>query len=651
MKKIVVVLLVCGILCAKVCSAEDKDEFFSKLLKTAVSPIDSILGATTELDKIVVTPSRFEEKLGSSSCSISVVDSDDIDRQKLDTLKGTLRDQIGLDVVQKGAFQGQTSLFTRGADSNKTVIFVDGIKAYDPISPNGAYDLAHLTLDNVSSVEILRGAQSTLYGSDAMAGVINIASKKAEDTYVNGWFEGGQLYTYSENLELGSVANGFHYSASASQLCTKGISQLQAKNNNPEHDPYERTAVAARVDYDIADWASVGATMRYTNARFEYDDTIDDDNLVGRYRETFFTLYGEHTILEHWKHSLRLGWMETIRRNFDDPPPAGDYQRSNYLGKFFKLDYNHVIDFREIDTVVLGYDYTEEIGDSYNDYGPGAVYDMPKASSREGDFYVENRLNIGDRLTSTQGFRVAHHSQAGTFSTYRFDASYLFVTGTKVRGLIATGYRAPGLFQLFTPRDPYMGAGGNPNLKPEKNFSYEYGADQYIFGDKLIMSATYFFAIYKDIIDAVETAPWFYDDYKNVGKQSMHGIELSAKASPLKNLTIRGGYTYQKTKNIQTGRELLRRPENKFFIEWHWEIVPKLSMDCRLRYNGPQVESDLTLSKGKEYTVVDMILNYDISKNFSVYSKILNLFDAHYEEAIGYGTLPFTAYGGVKVKF
>ncbi|MCX5685906.1 MAG: TonB-dependent receptor plug domain-containing protein, partial [Candidatus Omnitrophica bacterium] len=168
MKKILITCVVFALVISTTAFAEEKkDNFIKKLLETAISPIETVLGPVTELEKIIVSPSRFKEKLGASSCSISVIGQREFEAQKIDTVKDAMRDQVGLDIVERGAFQGQTSLFTRGADSNKTLIYVDGVKAYDPISPNGAYNLAHLTLDNVESIEVLRGPQSALYGSDA----------------------------------------------------------------------------------------------------------------------------------------------------------------------------------------------------------------------------------------------------------------------------------------------------------------------------------------------------------------------------------------------------------------------------------------------------------------------------------------------------
>lgn len=654
MRKLVLVLVGLMIF-SGIAFAEEKKklEVLDKIVETAFSPIESVLGSVTDLDKIVVTPSKTEEKIGASSSSVSVIDKGDFERKEIDTVKDVLREEVGLDVVQSGAFQGTTSLFTRGGNSNQTLIMIDGIKAYDPISPNGAYNLAHLTLDNVDRIEVLRGPQSALYGSDAMAGVINIMSRKAEKAYVNASYEGGSFFTNKESVEIGAAVKKFHYSVASSRLDTKGISQAEAKNNNQERDPYDRTSVAARVDYDITENFDVGGTFRYTYAHFEYDDGFtrrDDDNLFGTYRETFFTLRSGLKLFDCWEQNIHLGWMDIMRRDFDDNPPANDFLRDKYTGKTFKFDYQNTLKVFDFDRVVIGYDYNEEIGDSYYESSFG-VTDQPKVFSREGGFYVENRLNVADRLTATQGVRVSHHSRAGTFTTYRFDGSYLFATGTKVRGQIATGFKAPTLYQLFSPANPAWAiGGGNPNLQPEKSLSYEYGMDQYLFGDKFSAGVTYFNTVYRNLIDAVyHPDTWVTDQYANVGKATVHGLEFSGKIKPVQAVTVSAGVTYQKTKNLQTGAELLRRPENKFFIECFWQALDKLSLDTRIRYNGPM--SDSGGYKIKEYTVVDLVLNYDITKNFSIYGKIENALNKRYQETVGYGTAPFSVYGGVKAKF
>ena len=607
----------------------------------------------TSLDRIVVTPSRFEESILSSSTSVSVVDKSDFSRKEINTVSSAIKDETGLNIVQSGAFQGPTSLFMRGGNANHTLILIDGMKAYDPSTYNGAYNLTNLTLDNVDRVEVLRGAQSALYGSDAMSGVVSIISKKAQAPYMEASFEGGSFSTYTERFECGAETKGFHYSIAASRIDTKGISQAEAKNNNQEHDPYDRTSVAVRTDYDINDNLTVGGTLRHTDANYEYDSGFpfrDDDNSKARYMDTFITTYVAHKPLDVWDYEVKMGWAQIMRMFIDDDPPANNFLREKYFGKYFTLNYQNNFHIGDIDTIVIGYEHNEEISDSYSDSSFG-VTDQDKAFDREDDVYVENRFNYKDRLTSTQSMRVSHHSRAGTFTTYRIDASYALPTATKIRGAIATGFKAPTLYQLFAPANPmYLFNGGNPNLEPEKSFSYEYGLDQPLFNGKALINITYFHTIYKNLINALyHRDTGVTDMYSNIGKARARGVEFSAKCDLTERIVVRTGVTLQKTKNFQDDRDLLRRPDKKIFVETTFRMTDKLSFNMNVSYNGPMADS--SGYKVKEYTVVGMVANYDLTRNISIYGKIDNALNKHYEEVVGYSTLPFAAYGGVKAKF
>ena len=666
MKKVALFFLVLFLTGSFAFAEEEKAaNFVQNLLDVAFSPVDKILGSSTVLDEIVVTPSKVGEKLSSTSCSISVITKEDLDATKIDTPTGALRYVPGLDVVQTGPFQGTTDLYMRGAKSGQTLILVDGIRASDAISISGAYDISHLTMDNIDQIEVLRGPQSALYGTDAMAGVISFQSKRTEKPYAEVSFEGGSFFTFREHAEFGSANNGFHYNVSCTRLDTKGISQAQAKRNCQERDPYDQTGIATRCDYDIGDKGSIGTTFRYIYGNYDcdYGANRDDDTYAGKYYDSFFTLYGNCRLLENWDQSLRLGWMEAKRLYACDDDYVYKFNRSKYVGDTFRLTYENTLEMGDYDTVIIGYEHTEEIGDYYSEdanyyTGVHEANDMPKVFDRSDDFYLENRINYKDRLTSTQGMRVTHHSRAGTYTTCRFDGSYLFHTGTKVRGLIATGFKAPTLYQLYAPSITYYFDGGNPDLQPEKSFSYEFGADQYLMDGKITAQCTYFFTIYDNLIDArTNPTTWVTEQYRNIGKAQVHGIETSLSMNPVEQVKISTGLTYQATKDFSNDQELPRRPKYKFFIETLYHMTKNLSFDVRVRYNGPSSNNLSNPSWGtnsdkiKEYTVVDMTANYDISKNFSVYMKVDNLFNKYYEEARGYTTSPFALYGGVKAKF
>ncbi len=669
MKKIFLILFACFLSIGFV-FAEEKDEEKSllgdtkldKVIKALIDPMEKVVSPIMELGTIVVTPTKTKEKLGAQSSAVTVIGETEFYREKADYVKDVLKNEMGLDVVESGAFTGQTSVFMRGANSNQTLVMIDGVKVYDPTSPNGAFNLAHLTLDNLERIEIVRGSQSTLYGSDAMGGVINIITKKAEKAFFNGFFETGAFSTFREGFDMGAKTHGFHYTIGGSFVKSRGISQAQAKNNNPELDGYEQYALSARVDYDVNEDLTVGGTFRNTSTLFHYDQgRRDDADLYQKDFQTLFTQYVEHKPVDFYSYYIKLGWMNTFRRDADgNSGGATDYLRDWYKGYEFRLDYRNNIHLFDVDTFTIGYEFTKEIGDSYYfvAWGPGVAQnsesDMPKVFSRNHALYLQNRLNFRDRLTATQGMRIDCHSLAGTHITYKVDGSYLFPTGTKVRGGWATGFKAPTLYQLnatlVLPQWGWFGfGGGNPNLEPETSNSYEIGLDQYAFGEKLLLHATYFHYMFHSLIGTTMDARFNVSQYRNLGKAHSHGIECGTKFKPLDNFEARFSYTYDYTKDYSTDRPLLRRPQHKFKINTYWEIVPKWNVNLEIRYSGLRYDSNV--DKMKPYAVVDFNTDYNLLKNLNVYLKVANLFDKRYEEVRGYGTSPFAVYVGTKAEF
>lgn len=668
MKKIL--MLLAFLLIATSVFAEEKKEenILKKMLETAVSPIETVLGPITDLGQIVVAPTKTEEKIGSSSSSVTSINVSDAARIGEIKVEEGLRDVPSVDVVETG-FNGQTSVFIRGAASYQTLVMLDGIKLYDPMDPNGAFNFAHLTFDNLERIEVVRGPQSALYGSDAMGGLVSMETKKAMDTFANALFEGGSYYTTNEAFNIGSYVNRLHFTVGGSQYNTKGISKAIAKNNNPERDPYDRTVFSARLDYDFTDNLTAGGTFRYTLAHFKYDNFGRDyPNLRATHENYSFTQYTEQRLFDWWKYKIILGWMINLRRDYDDllAGSNANYQRDNYFGKYFRLDYQNTFKILDIDTIVVGYDYTEELGHSYyNLVNPNTatniVTNMPKVIARNGSFYLENRLNYRDRLTATQGMRVDHHSYAGTHVTYKLDGSYLLPTSTKVRGSFATGFKAPTLYQLNAPASPAYplwpggpvgGAigGGNPNLKPETSTSYEYGLDQYILGEKLIASVVYFNNRFKNLIGTT-TDSVFYNttQYMNISKAYTYGVESELKFKPYDKISGALSYTWMKTKDMSRDSELLRRPENKFRLQLNWKVFPRFETDLIVRYTGPRMDSGQT--KLKQYTVTDVTFNYELNKTFTVFTRIENLFNKRYLEERLSGEPGINAYGGIRAKF
>jgi len=662
MKRTAVILAMLLITASAYAEEKKEDNILKKALEIIIAPADTIISSAADLGRIVVAPTKTEEKMSSSSSSVTSINIGDITRIGELKVEEGLRDVPATDVVETG-FNGQTSVFIRGANSYHTLVMLDGVKLYDPMDPNGAFNFAHLTYDNLERVEVVRGPQSALYGSDAIGGLVSLETKKATDTYVNASFESGSYYTTDEAFEMGAYVNRLHYTIGGSQYNTKGISQAEAKNNNVERDPYDRTVLSGRIDYDITDNMTVGGTFRYTLAHFKYDSFgVDYPNLCARHESYSFTQYVEQRLFDWWKYKINLGWMINLRRDYDDlyNGPNGNYQRDNYYGKYFRIDYQNTFKVFDLDQIVVGYDYYEELGHSYyNLVNPGTFTDvvtnMPKVTARDGSFYLENRVNYKDRLTATQGMRVDHHSYAGTHITYKFDGSYLFPTATKVRGVYATGFKAPTLYQLNAPSIPVQfwggGAfgGGNPSLNSETSSSYEYGIDQYMFEEKIMASVVYFQNRFKNLIGTTTDAMWNTSQYMNISKSYTYGIESELKFKPYDKISGILSYTWMRTKNMGTDSQLLMRPENKLRLQVNWKVFPKFETDLIVRYTGPRL--DTAQNKLKQYTTTDVSFNYELNKVFTVFARIENLFNKHYQEVRMNGEPGINAYGGIRAKF
>ncbi|MEA3328254.1 MAG: TonB-dependent receptor plug domain-containing protein, partial [Candidatus Omnitrophota bacterium] len=407
--------------------------------------------ATVDLKEIVVTPARTEQAIGDVSGTLTVLEGEELQARGKRTVKEALREVPGVSIVQTGSFGGPTSVFTRGTNSNHTLIMLDGVKMYDPMAPNGAYDLAHFTIDNVDRIEIVKGPQSALWGSDAIGGVINIITKKGKGKpSVSILSEAGSFDTYREVLNLGGEYKGLRFSAGVSRTDSRGISKAQKRDNNPEKDPYYNTSISNRLDYEITDNLVFGNTAHYINSAFEYDDWAgvggDDPNKKGWYEQIIVSPYLEHKPIEWWNYKLQYSWMRNFRRDHDDNNGAViDYLRDWYEGRTTKIDFQNNFYIKEFDTIVFGYDWQKETGDSYYylDFGfGGAETEFPKSSAVNHGWYLQNELNW-DNFNLLAGIRVDEHSKFKTHLTYKASASYLFdLTDTKIKGSWGTGFKA-----------------------------------------------------------------------------------------------------------------------------------------------------------------------------------------------------------------
>lgn len=661
------VLLICatiiftyGVAMAADTDSKDKgNDVLKNILEIIARPAEEIVGGVADLGRIIVSPSKIRESSFMSASSITLVDSEDIASRQKRFVKDLITEYASVSKTQSGAFGGPTVVRMRGANPNHTLLIMDNMKIYDPTSPDGAFNFAHLPFDNIEQIEITRGPQGTLYGSDAIGGIINIESKKPNKPFFEAGVEAGSFYTLDEYANFGGYEKGLHYSFAYSQFNTRGISNADAYTNPSIHevDPYLRKSFAGRLDYEITDDLTVGATLRNVYARYRYDDSDpvtyllrDNDQLIGKSNLFLYSLYVDHKPIEQYDYSVRYSYMDNLRRDYDYPADLSDW----YDGRVIRFDYQNNFHILDCDIFTIGYDYTQELSDSYYHDLANGTSDQPKVFARNSALYMQNKIHFKDIIGSTQSMRVDHHSQFGTHDTYKIDAFYLAPTGTRVRGVLSTAFKAPSLYQLHAPANAaWWFLGGNPDLNPEKAKSYELGIDQYLFNKMLKLSVTYFQIRFSNLIKYYtypSGALIYQSTYQNVSKAKSEGMEYGAELNFLdEKIKILMNLTSTQTKDYSTDMELPKVPQNQFNIDIKLKPISKITIGVHIGHTGTYF--DVGTDKIKQFTLVDLTADYAATENFNVFGRMENVFDKHYQEVRGYGEPGLAAYGGVKAKF
>ena len=614
------------------------------------------------LEKVVVTATRVETPVEEIASSITVISSKEIERKQKTTVLEVLKGLPGLDVVQNGGVGGATSIFLRGANSEHTLVMIDGVEVNDPISPGRSYDFAHLTVDNIERIEVIRGPQSTLYGSDAIGGVVNIITKKGEGKpkfFLSA--EGGSFTTFREATGISGGNKWVNYSFGLSRFDTEGISTASKKDGNYERDGYENTSLSAKLGFKPMDNLGIDFILRYMDAKTDLDNFAgvggDDPNYVQKSNQFLFkTQVGLSLFDQVWSQKLGLALNDHNRdiKNKKDSQHPFDYEKGGYDGQLLKFDWQHHLQLHKTNALTFGLEYEREEGKSKyyweSLWGPGQSI-FPKKTANIKGYYIQDEIKLWDRLFATLGIRIDDHSRFGSETTYRVAPAYLIKeTDTKIKGTFGTGFKAPTLYQLFAPATLW-GPIGNKDLKPEKSKGWDFGVEQNFFKNRVTLGATYFRNDFKDLIQF----DWG-QGYINIAKAKTEGVELFASAKPIDDLTLRINYTYTDTEDKTTGEALIRRPKNKIGFDINYHFLNNGNVNLGVIYVGKRDDLDFSISPSRrvkldQYTLVNLAVSYDITKNFQLFGRVENLLDKEYEEVKGFGTPGLSFFGGMKLSF
>lgn len=609
---------------------------------------------------IVITPTGNKTPIEQSPGSITVVSAEEIEKRGYTTLAEALESVPGIVVVRSGSAGQITSLFSRGANSNHTLVMRDGMVLNDPSSPTGAYDFSNLSLQAVERIEIVRGPLSTLYGSSAMGAVINIITRRGTlrprhsmqfALNDDGWAETA--------LSSSGSSGKLRYQLTLSNQHSQGqtaVMQKPAYHNTgqkQEKDGTANTGLDTSLTWHISDESSLELLgfMRY--ARSEIDEfLIEDPDWILRNREKGVQLrYTNRPVNGDLQFQLAIRHNQTDRRSQNPRQnPTQNLIDTRYRSKHqsieTRFDY-YAVPNHEISWILaarrdgLSTSGASAFGSPFGDF---VINEMTNASVQS------HSLTLQDQWTGKQGesltgsIRIENHENYGEHVSWRLAGSLPF---DNKRGRLhiaaGTGFKAPSLYELFGNSPNNFGSAyrGNPNLQPETSRSIEAGID-YRFPDSGITSGM---TIYKtEIRDLIQTVydPLFNSTSVNVARASVHGGELYLNWELAEDIDLRLDYSYTDARNKTSGTRLVRRPRHKADISLDYTFSDRLSLWAALHYVADRIDINPVFNPAQptiqpdDYLILDVGANYRINDTVRLFGKIRNLNDASYEPVAGY---------------
>jgi vitamin B12 transporter len=611
-------------------------------------PTDAAPAATPETAPSVVSPTGVVTPTGQVASSITVITAKDIETQQLRTVPDVLSTVPGLNVVQTGGPGGLTSVFMRGTNSNHTKVLIDGIDVSDPSNANGAFDYAHLLTSDIAQIEVLRGPQSGLYGSDAIGGVVSIVTKKGDGpASTTASIETGSFGTFNQSAGLSGSQDNYNYAFNIAHLHASDVPvtplQLLPPGQQAIGNNYDNMTYSTKLGAAINELWSVNSVMRYTEATLLF--TGDNFNVfpsVPNAAQSNHTVHQFFTREEAvWslldgriKNYFGVNYTNYWNSDFGPTDPVSAITTGNRL----KYDWHSVTQLTTGHNLIVGLEQ-----ETFQLQTPTLSAENANKAG-----FVELQSEFAKRFFLVANVREDANDQFGDHTTYRVaPAVILPFIETKLKASYGTGFKAPTLNQLFQSF-PDFGFMANPNLKPEQSAGYDAGFEQPLFNDRVRFGSTYFHNSITDLIDFNST----FTQNINVGLATTEGTESFVAANITDRFRIRTDYTFTRAVNADTGMQLLRRPKEKWSVTAMWKPIDLLNLSVTVLHVGDFLDVDRagTMSgfQVPGYTIVNLTSDYAINDQLKVFGRIDNLFNVHYQNPTGFLAPGLGVFGGIR---
>ena len=639
-----------------------------------VFPGVSAIAADAAIDEIVVTATRTPEPVSHIGNSITVIDTPALVESQQTSIADLVATVPGVSFQRNGGIGELTSVFIRGANSDETVVQIDGVQLTDPWSTAGGVFFDNLLTAGAGRIEILRGAQSTLYGSQAMGGVINIISAEPSAPLAGALnVEGGTHGTGYGGGTIGGKDEALLWQLNGGWYGTSGFPVYDRVFGGKRNDAAQVGGTSARVRYDFSPQVQLDTRAWYTESRVDTDgyDTptgaFGDDNEYSK-KKQFIAYSGlSLTTADHsLTNRVSVQYTDSSQHEYDPGPRyAAAYYANGNLETFYGS--GHVTREEYQGTWVFSPGWHAVFGAQHElstistdtpafDYSPGSLSDSVTINSA----YAQLQGEVASGLVLTAGERYDRHSKFGNHSTGQLAAAWSLGDATILRASFGQGFKAPSLYQL------YAGNGvGNQVLLPETATSWDAGIEQHALADTLSVSATYFHRDSHDLIDFFNcpvfeggspqcVAAVFGGYYANIDEAKVHGVELQAQYRPDVALTLSANYTLTATDNLSPGSQgnlLPRRPRDmaNMSVSYHWGSG--LSATIAERYAGRSFDDLANQTALGGYVLTDLKLAWRMDERYEIYGRIDDATAKRYETAYYYGTPGRVVFAGLRAKF
>ena len=587
----------------------------------------------TKLDTIIVNGSRLDQTMTEIGSSVSVITRDDLEELGVDFALDAIATAPGVTVNQNGAFGGNASVRIRGASNDQTLVLIDGVPVNDPTGTGGGYNFAYLDTDTIERIEVLKGPQSTLWGSDAIGGVVSITTKRPTEGLSGTVFgEYGSFNTLRGGASISNANEIGDFRLAATGLTTDGISKADEANGNSEDDGYDSQTVSAKGGLNLPASVRLETSLMWSDAESEYDSyafgaqgsVADGDEVTNSE-----TLSGNITLKAplfdgRLENLVQIGYADIEREN-----------TSNGVQSYFT----------EGDRVLFRYQGTFAINDT-NTLAFGTEREETSANEQESSIdslFALYEFKPVDSLTLTGGIRVDDHETFGSETTGRVAAAWTATDQLTFKASWGQGFKAPSIFQS-TYICTFCGlTAPNTNLKAETSEAYDIGVQWQSADERIVLGATLFDQETENMIDFSYTA-----GYDNIALVDSQGGELTGAYAINNWLGIAASYTFIDSDD-GNGNALARLPESTGNISASFDPDGPFSGAVLVRYNGEETNTDG--SELDSWTRVDLTGSYDLNETVEIYGRIENLLDEEYQQILGYGTPGLSGSVGVRLRY